>query len=143
MKFLILSLLISFVAAGSIPYGNVPECAGKQLGAKVHVGNDCSKYAICQPVGLSFIQSCQAGLVYNINNDICDWPANVPGCGGRTNTVNDNYNWGQQNHNPQQQQWQWPTQETYYPQQWNQYPQQNYYPQQQYYPQYWYSAEKQ
>ncbi|RNA07656.1 chondroitin proteoglycan 2-like [Brachionus plicatilis] len=53
------------------------ECTDDINYAKVT--NDCKKFFRCKNGYLS-IETCQDGLVYNVQAKACDWPANVPGC---------------------------------------------------------------
>ncbi|XP_033113936.1 fibrillin-2-like, partial [Anneissia japonica] len=64
---------------------NVDGCEGLNNGDFCSSRNDgnyplsCSSYYSCV-FGTSFVLSCQPGLAYNPNEDICDFPQNVPGC---------------------------------------------------------------
>ncbi|EDS30454.1 hypothetical protein CpipJ_CPIJ007911 [Culex quinquefasciatus] len=99
MKFLILSVMVSLAAGASVPYAYIPECSTVPQGQKLAIG-DCRQFAICQPVGLSFVETCQDGLVYDSRVDRCEWPENVPQC--YANYYNNVYQ--QQQYYPQQQQ---------------------------------------
>merc|ERR1712136_312410 len=45
---------------------------------------DCGKFYQCSNGHLTS-QNCAEGTVFNPELSVCDWPANVPGCGGTSN----------------------------------------------------------
>lgn len=44
--------------------------------------NDCKKFLQCNH-GTTYIMDCGPGTVFNPSISVCDWPHNVPGCGGK------------------------------------------------------------
>ena len=49
--------------------------------------SDCTKFYQCSSNSPPVKQSCPAGTVYNPKSQVCDWPYNVPGCGGTATTT--------------------------------------------------------
>ncbi|CAH2234070.1 jg7711 [Pararge aegeria aegeria] len=41
--------------------------------------DDCGMYIVCH-AGVALLEHCPAGLVFNFEKDVCDWPINVPQC---------------------------------------------------------------
>ena len=57
-----------------IPKGPI-DCSLLGDGAHPHEG-DCSKYILCSE-GTKIELNCPPGLMFNKENMVCDWPANV------------------------------------------------------------------
>jgi hypothetical protein len=74
----------NFVSVGS-DLTQSPECNGKENGAFLRVPADCNRFQRCV-FGRLYDFNCPATTVFNINLNACDWPDNVPECGGALST---------------------------------------------------------
>ncbi|CAH1772593.1 unnamed protein product, partial [Owenia fusiformis] len=58
------------------------NCTGRADGYYPDIETGCTTYYLCSNGNFATRQFCPDGLVFNVNNGVCDWPYNVcPPCG--------------------------------------------------------------
>lgn len=64
---------------------NQAACAGQLNGALVAYPGNCSLYLVCN-CEYPTVMTCSGGTWFNPDKSVCDWPQNVPSCGGTGST---------------------------------------------------------